>query len=187
MISRHLRFVMFGGLVGLLVALTPGCQKKCAADTCSGCCTDKNQCVKDNTDSQCGLVGATCSACGTDQFCSNGACAPVVIVPENDGGFDAGPPPCKNDFDCGAGNICDPLTGDCLRGQTCSQDFQCQSLDSMNRCYRYGQQCTCDTTDAGGGTCRLRKGPCEECIADSECGPDVVIFGPPDGIGAGRC
>ena len=40
---------------------------------------------------------------------------------------------------------------------------------------------------AGGGTCRLRKGPCEECIADSECGSDVVIFGPPDGIGAGRC
>ena len=186
MISKHFRFAMFGGLVGLLIALTPGCQKKCDADTCSGCCTAKNECVKDNSDAQCGLAGATCAACGTDQACTNGACA-AIVPPDLDGGFDAGPPPCRTDFDCGAGNICDTVSGLCVRGQTCSQDFQCQSLDSQDRCYRYGQQCTCDVSDAGGGTCRLRKGPCEECTADTQCGSDVVIFGPPDGIGAGRC
>lgn len=186
MISRHLRFALFGGLLGLLVALTPGCQKKCAADTCSGCCTEKNECIKDNTDSQCGLVGAACSACGTDQVCTSGACVAVVVTTD-DAGVDAGPPPCKNDFECEGGKICDLVNGTCVMGQTCSQDFQCQSLNSEDRCYRYGQQCTCDTSAAGGGTCRLRKGPCEECASDAECGADVVIFGPPDGIGAGRC
>ena len=189
--SRHLRFALFGALLGLLVALAPGCQKKCAADTCSGCCTPKNQCVTDNTDTQCGLLGAACSTCGTDQVCTNGACA-AAVVPVDDAGVDAGPPPCKNDFECDPGKICDTANGLCVMGQTCTQDFQCQSLNSEDRCYRYGQQCTCDTRlpDAGvaaNGTCRLRKGPCEKCVADSECGNDVVIFGPPDGIGAGRC
>lgn len=186
MISRHVRFFLFGGLLGLFVALTPGCEKKCAADTCSGCCTDKNQCVTATTNEQCGAAGATCSACGTDQVCTDGACV-ATMPPVEDAGVDAGPPPCTNDFMCEAGKICDTLTGSCVTGQTCQQDFQCQSLNSEDRCYRYGQQCTCDTTAGGGGVCRLRKGPCEECTADSECGADVVIFGPPDGIGAGRC
>ena len=192
MIARHLRFALFGGLLGLLVALTPGCQKKCAADNCSGCCTEKNECIKANSDAQCGLAGAACSACSTGQVCTDGACA-AIVNPQDDAGVDAGPPPCKNDFECGQGQICDTVTSLCVMGQSCVADFQCQSLDSADRCYRYGQQCTCDTKlpDAGtsttGGTCRLRKGPCEECKTDSECGSDVVIFGPPDGIGAGRC
>lgn len=186
MISRHLRFAFFGGLLGLFVALMPGCQKKCAPDNCAGCCTDKNTCLTDTTPAACGTAGAACSSCATDQVCTDGACA-APVIPEDDAGVDAGPPPCTNDFSCEAGKICDTLTGLCVMGQTCSQDFQCQSLNSEDRCYRYGQQCTCDTTAGGGGTCRLRKGPCEECTADTECGSDVVIFGPPDGIGAGRC
>ncbi len=186
MISRHLRFAFFGGLLGLLVALTPGCQKKCAVDTCAGCCTAKNECVTDTTATQCGLAGASCSSCATDQVCTDGACTTAMVIVE-DAGVDAGPPPCTNDFSCGPGKICDILSGDCVMGSPCTQDFQCQSLTAEDRCYRYGQQCTCDTTATGGGTCRLRKGPCEECLADSECGSDVVIFGPPDGIGAGRC
>ncbi len=184
--SRHLRVALFGALLGMVVALTPGCEKKCAADTCSGCCTDKNKCVTDTTPAQCGAAGAACTSCAAELVCTDGACA-AVIPPVQDGGVDAGPPPCTNDFMCPSGKICDTLSGDCVMGQTCSADFQCQSLNAEDRCYRYGQQCTCDTTATGGGTCRLRKGPCEECLADSECGSDVVIFGPPDGIGAGKC
>jgi hypothetical protein len=33
----------------------------------------------------------------------------------------------------------------------------------------------------------VRKGPCQECTRDLECGSDVIIFGPPDGAGAGHC
>ncbi|MDP2272830.1 MAG: hypothetical protein Q8K32_18985 [Archangium sp.] len=192
MISRHLRFAFFGGLLGLLVALTPGCQKKCAVDTCAGCCTEKNECVTDTSATQCGVAGASCSSCATDQVCTDGACATLVVIVE-DAGVDAGPPPCTNDFACGPGKICNAVSGECVMGSPCNEDYECQSMNSEDRCYQYGQQCTCDKTPNGGGTCRLRKGPCEECTvlpdgggAHFECGEDVVIFGPP-GIGAGRC
>lgn len=95
-----------------------------------------------------------------------------------DGGTDAGTG-CTSDFTCDAGLICE--SGACLAGTACTADFDCQSLDSQDRCYRYGRQCTCDTA------CRVRKAPCDECTSDLECGVDVVIFGPPDGQGAGRC
>ncbi|MBL8916940.1 MAG: hypothetical protein JNM17_39920 [Archangium sp.] len=187
MLARHLRFALLGGLIGLVAAVTPGCQKKCGADTCAtGCCTDKNECITSVGNSQCGLNGATCSACATDQTCTDGVC--MATMNNTDAGeIDAGPPPCRSDFDCEGGKICNTVEGTCVMGQTCTQDFQCQSLDPQDRCYRYGQQCTCDTSATGGNVCRLRKGPCEECTADLECGSDVIIFGPPDGIGAGRC
>lgn len=186
MLSRHLRFAMLGSLMGLLVALMPGCQKKCGPDTCAtGCCTDKGECAP-ASNSQCGLMGAACSACSADQACTDGACVATNPNGDDGGTVDAGPPPCKNDFECPAGKICNP-EGACVGGQTCSADFQCQSLDSNDRCYRYGSQCTCDTSATGGNVCRQRKSSCEECTSDLECGSDVIIFGPPDGLGAGRC
>jgi|APLak6261679142_1056127.scaffolds.fasta_scaffold00001_77 hypothetical protein len=188
MITRHFRFAFLGALMGLVVALTPGCQKKCGPDTCaSGCCSDKNECITATSASQCGLLGASCSACATDQVCTDGACAAAVDPNADAGMVDAGPPPCNDDFDCEAGKICNLVDGTCVMGQTCTADFNCQSLNSEDRCYRYGQQCTCDTSATGGGVCRLRKKSCEECTSDLECGSDGVIFGPPDGIGAGRC
>ena len=174
--------------MGLVVALMPGCQKKCGPDNCAtGCCSSKNECVQATSDAQCGTAGGSCSACTDTEACTDGACVAKVDPNADAGPVDAGPPPCKNDFECGGGKICNLLEGTCVMGQTCSADFQCQSLNSQDRCYRYGQQCTCDTSTAGGGVCRLRKGPCSECQSDLECGSDSIIFGPPDGIGAGRC
>jgi hypothetical protein len=95
-------------------------------------------------------------------------------------GGGAGDAGCVSDFACASGQTCDP-SGDCVAGVSCSSDVTCQSLDPQDRCYRYGRQCTCDAV------CRVRKAPCDECTADLECGSDVVIFGPPDGPGAGRC
>lgn len=186
MTSKHLRFALFGALLGLLVALVPGCQKKCAADTCAGCCGADNKCILATDATQCGLAGSACAACGEGQTCDNGSCMTPGNGGEDGGAVDAGPPPCQNDFECPAGKIC-AATGECVTGPTCRADSDCQVLDPNDRCYRYGQQCTCDSSATGGGTCRLRKGPCQECTADSECGNDVVIFGPPDGIGMGRC
>ncbi|MFO0596567.1 MAG: hypothetical protein U0228_14720 [Myxococcaceae bacterium] len=184
----HVRFLMLGALLGLLATTLSGCPKKCGPDTCaSGCCTAKNECVTSTSDTQCGLMGSACSACATGEACTNGAC--MVTNTNGDGGMDvdAGPPPCKSDFDCEAGKICNAVDGTCIAGKTCTADFQCQSLDPTDRCYRYGTQCTCDTTATGGNTCRVRKGPCEECTSDLQCGSDAIIFGPPDGIGAARC
>ena len=193
MLTLHnLRFAVFGGLIGLLVALTPGCQKKCAPDNCSGCCTDKNECVQATTDAQCGLGGNACGACGTGQACTDGVCTDTSS--NTDAGMvDAGPPPCTNDFMCGPGLICNRADGTCIAGQRCTADYECQPDDPEDRCYKYGRQCTCDLTATGGGVCRVRKAPCEECTvfpdgggAHYECGEDGIIFGPP-GLGAGRC
>ena len=99
-----------------------------------------------------------------------------------DGGVDAGvsrrDAGCVSDFLCDAGTVC---VGACVAAQGCVDDVSCQSTDSQDRCYRFGRQCTCDTV------CRVRKAPCDECTADSECGSNAAIFGPPDGLGAGRC
>lgn len=177
--------------MGLLVALTPGCQKKCGPENCAGCCTDKAECVGTTTDAQCGSAGQMCSACGTDQACTDNACVNKTVDPVDSGVPDAGPPPCTSDFDCSAGLICDGM-GKCVTGQSCTQNYECQELnDPDDRCYRYGIGCLCDTRqDDGGignGVCRVRKTPCTECKSDVECGTDPNIFGAPDGVGTGRC
>ena len=74
MISRHLRFAFLGALMGLVVALVPGCQKKCGPDTCTGCCSADNACVTATDVAACGTAGAACAACGTDQACTDGVC-----------------------------------------------------------------------------------------------------------------
>lgn len=192
MISRHLRFAMFGGLLGLLIAVTPGCQKKCGPENCAGCCTDQAECIGTSTDAQCGAAGALCQACGAEQTCTDNACVDKMVEPVDSGVPDAGPPPCQSDFDCGAGLICDGA-GACVAGKSCTANYECQELnDAEDRCYRYGIGCLCDTRqDDGGisstGVCRQRKSPCTECEADLECGTDGTIFSPPDGIGVGRC
>ncbi len=209
---RHARFALFGGLLGLLIAVTPGCQKKCGPENCAGCCTDKAECVGATSDAQCGAGGSLCGACSADQACTEGACVTKVVeMPDagqvctkNDecatgwfcntttGKCAEGEPPCQNDFDCAAGKICDGM-GTCVAGKSCNADFACQELnDPEDRCYRYGIGCVCDLRgDDGGvgtsGTCRVRKSPCTQCESDLECGADPIIFGPPDGIGAGRC
>jgi hypothetical protein len=89
------------------------------------------------------------------------------------------------------GSVCNTATGACLAGIGCQDHSSCQKSDSDDKCFMYGRQCVCDTHDkptgSDLGTCRLRKGPCEECTSDVECGDDAQVFGPPDGIGFGKC
>jgi hypothetical protein len=193
MTSLHLRIATLGAMLGLLIALTPGCTKKCAPDNCSGCCDAKGTCVSDATSTgACGSAGGTCAICSDTQSCSAGMCVATSTL---DGGMmvDAGPPPCHTDFDCQAfnnGSICDLSTNTCGVGVGCGTDSDCQSSDSTNRCFEYGQQCTCDKHDApagSAGTCRVRLGPCQECTTDQQCGSDPIIFGLPDHIGTGKC
>ncbi|MCC6332578.1 MAG: hypothetical protein IT380_01160 [Myxococcales bacterium] len=214
--SPLFRWALLGAAMGLVIAVTPGCTKKCGPDNCSGCCVSDSECTTSITTASCGASGAACSTCGEGQLCEAGAC--VTPMPE-DAGIDAGPgrceddgdcltapgticdvptgscvPRCDDDFDCldkQNGSICDNRTGHCVLGQGCNFDSDCQSLNAEDKCYRYGQQCICDTRDkpdmSSQGTCRLRKGACEECANSRECGDDRIVFGPPEGIGAGKC
>lgn len=194
MLQMHLRFAALGALIGLMVALTPGCQKPCGPDTCaSGCCSAKGECTTATSTAACGKGGATCSACGTDQTCTDGVCVTPMTGGGNggdggtdeDAGVDAGPA-CSDDFDCGPGKICTDL-GECIDGTACQDTSQCQPNDPNDRCYRFGRQCVCDTSANGGGVCRVRKAQCDPCTDDFQCGNDDVIFGPPDGIGDAKC
>ncbi len=197
---QELRWLVVGAVLGLTVALVPSCGKKCGPENCQGCCNSNNECVTATIAATCGTAGASCSACAEGQECQNGAC--VTPQPPEDGGVDAGQPDaglvCGKDDDCkvlGNGSTCDTSSGDCIIGRGCSSDQECQIDDPFDPCYRLGVQCRCDRRDApdsGGlfnytGTCRRRLGPCQECTTHNECGEDPIIFGPPDGIGAGRC
>lgn len=195
--SRQFQWALLGAAMGLVIAVTPGCTKKCGPDNCTGCCASETECVTSITTAACGQGGSACAVCGVDQLCEGGQCVtPVVDAGMDDAGLvDAGPPPCTNDFDClplQNGSVCDFSTGQCVQGPGCNFDSDCQSLVAEDKCYKYGQQCICDTRDKPQGTsfqgvCRLRKGACEECEINRECGDDSLIFGPPEGIGAGKC
>ncbi len=109
-----------------------------------------------------------------------------------DAGFsrDAGSA-CFRDDDCRAnGQVCDTATGRCIPGRGCATNTECQFLDPADPCFLAGDQCRCDLNDGPtgfAGTCRRRLGVCDRCTEDSQCGNDVIIFGPPTGTGAGRC
>lgn len=212
---RHLQWALLGVALGLVVAVTPGCTKKCGPDNCTGCCVSDSECTTAITTAHCGANGGACATCGEGQQCEGGAC----VTPQADAGVDGGPgrctedrdcatqpgtvcdvpagtciPRCDDDFDClpaKQGLVCDTFSGHCVKGQGCNADFECQSLNTEDKCYKYGQQCICDKRDAPNaasqGTCRLRRSACEECADSRECGDDPIIFGPPEGIGAGKC
>ncbi|MBI3179608.1 MAG: hypothetical protein HYZ27_08090, partial [Deltaproteobacteria bacterium] len=74
MISRHLRFAFLGALMGLVVALVPGCQKKCGPDNCTGCCSPDNVCVTATDAVACGASGSACLTCAAEQVCTDGVC-----------------------------------------------------------------------------------------------------------------
>ncbi len=195
MIRREFRWLLLGLCLGLSAALVPACTKKCAPDNCKGCCTSDNKCATGDVDTVCGTAGVACAACGEDQACTAGSCE-LKGSGLDAGPVDAGPPSCRIDDDCAFlknGSICDTSNFICVQaGRGCADDSQCQFDDPNDPCYRYGGQCRCDKSDAptgssASGTCRRRKGPCQECAVDTECGSDTFIFGPPEGLGAGRC
>lgn len=160
--------------------------------TCTACaegqsCTE-GACVTPEPQGDGGVDGGPPPACTSDSECA--AREPGTVCDLSTGDCI---PQCVSDFDCvplGTGSICDNATGHCVAGRGCSSDSSCQKSDSDDKCYEYGQQCVCDTRDGAEdniGTCRLRRGPCEECQTDAECGSDLYVFGPPEHLGAGKC
>lgn len=119
-----------------------------------------------------------------------------------DSGTDAGVVdagrPCRIDDDCQAWNEglrCDDQkledggapSYQCTAARGCLDDSNCGRADEKDYCYHYGLQCRCVTpepNDAGTpGVCRRRRGVCEECTEDSQCGEKTSgVFDPP-----GKC
>lgn len=144
------------------------------------------------------MVDAGPPPCTSDEACRSNAERPICEL--LDGGCI---PKCKSDLECARyqnGSICNLMTGKCAPamlgtrlGQGCANDSECQEgFDSDDPCFSGGPGCICNLGDAPAstgkaGTCRRRLQPCEECTADSQCGEDGLIFGPPGGIGVGKC
>ena len=195
---NEFRFAFFGLALGLAVAAMPACTKKCDATTCAtGCCGADNVCLGGTTLDACGSGAAACQTCNGGA-CNSGVCSNGTI--NKDGGVvtnpvvDAGRMTCATDDDCSTlrnGSVCDTRTGDCVVGRGCNDVSNCQSSDRADPCYQFGGQCLCDKRDAPdtttAGTCRRRRGPCETCRVDADCGDSAAIYGPPDGIGFGKC
>lgn len=190
------RFAFFGFAVGLVVAALPGCTKKCDASTCdTGCCSAAGECQTGNAVDACGVGAASCQRCNGGEcnagICSNGAITTDAGVSEV---LDAGYLACVTDDECAVlhnGSVCDTRTGTCAPGRGCNDVSSCQFSDPTDPCYQFGTQCRCDLRDSPDtttqGTCRRRRAACETCQVDAECGDSAVIFGPPDGIGFGKC
>lgn len=162
---------------------------------CSACgegqtCTDK-ACVTPMMME----VDAGPKPCASEIDCINDSRGPIceatVCVPK-----------CNNDFECasknngsicGASGKCAPALVGTRLGQGCENTSDCQeTFDSEDPCFSGGQGCVCNRGDAPAntnrsGTCRRRLAACEECQNSDQCGNDSVIFGPPTGIGAGKC
>ncbi len=166
---------------------------KCGACGEGQVCTDK-ACVTPMMM----VVDAGPGPCMVDRDCVSDLRGPIC---ETDGG--ACIPKCVNDLECSRyknGSICDLMSGKCAParigtrlGQGCNNDAECQEgFDSDDLCYSSGPGCICNKGDAPAatnaqGTCRRRLQACEKCSTDDQCGSDGIIFGPPGGIGVGKC
>lgn len=75
---------------------------------------------------------------------------------------------CSEDGDCGAGEICDATTGECVAGFDCSQNPTICAF-----CGEPGTDCGFDGEgycDQDAGVCRRSKQQCDACTVDAECG-----------------
>lgn len=95
---------------------------------------------------------------------------------------------CRIDDDCstlGAGMRCEEGAGRCVAAKGCNDDTNCPSANPDDYCYTYGLGCRCvnETNETGfPGVCRRRRGVCDECTADDQCGSNSAVFDP-----VGKC
>lgn len=102
---------------------------------------------------------------------------------------------CRIDDDCEPyqlGLRCEEKTGHCIPARGCKDDTNCppQQYDPNDYCSSSGIQCRCvqgeKSKDGFDGVCRRRRGVCEECTDDTQCGyvppPGTSVFEP-----QGRC
>jgi hypothetical protein len=179
-------------LTGNTTVTCAGCRAECP----EGCCTEDQTCVPamDQSDEQCGAMGAMCGMCGEGQTCSEGECVCAstctqeqaeqsarMCFPEDMAGL------CKEvepgcfrweTTDCAAGQAtcvdgeCEGGCGDWNCAGCC--DFQgepsCQDGDADDACGEGGNTCAQCNTGEGyqcrGGDCKCTDPRCEDSCPD---------------------
>lgn len=89
-------FVLALSLASLAFTTACGTRPRCRTDTCSGCCTQEDQCVAGTSNAQCGASGNLCDTCVGAQVCgAGGRCQTSTVMTTMDAGVevDAGVTP----------------------------------------------------------------------------------------------
>ncbi len=63
-----------------------GTKPRCRTDTCTGCCTQDDQCVAGTSTTQCGAAGNLCDVCVGGQVCAVGRCSTSNVTMTTDAG-----------------------------------------------------------------------------------------------------
>ncbi|MDP3503334.1 MAG: pectin acetylesterase-family hydrolase [Myxococcales bacterium] len=80
-------FVLFLSLFSLFLTTACGTRARCRPDTCTGCCTQDDQCVAGTSNVQCGNGGNSCDVCVGAQVCGvGGRCETSTFMMTMDAG-----------------------------------------------------------------------------------------------------
>jgi hypothetical protein len=113
--------------------------------------------------------------CQTDEQCQLHVSTDTVCETETETCV----PRCRIDDDCAVYNRglrCQDATGRCIEARGCSATFNCPppNIDPSDYCSTLsgvGCRCVYENNDTGEpGVCRRRRGVCDECTDDSQCG-----------------
>ena len=81
-----MRFVVLAFSFLALSLTACGTKPRCRTDTCTGCCTQDDQCVAGTSTTQCGTSGNLCDTCVGGQVCSVGKCSTSSVITTMDAG-----------------------------------------------------------------------------------------------------
>ena len=162
--------------------------------TCSGCCTTQGICMRDESDTVCGVAGRLCVDCttyestcdltrhacrgspdGGSSVCSpscGGCCAPTslgnVCLPLSGQSATACGSNGQSCVSCGSGRVC--ILGECANvqstsiGEACSEDSTCSNRTGSTSCRK-------ETAD---GKYRYPDGYCTRPCNQEDCGPQAA-------------
>src|SRR5690349_4400269 len=82
---------------------------------------------------------------------------------------------CRMDDDCAVYGLklrCNEVSGECVPGKACNDSSNCGSSEPDDYCSSFGPGCRCvpEAGSGSAGVCRRRRGVCDPCTADSQCG-----------------
>lgn len=169
-------------LVTAVLMVGVSCTAPCSPSNCDGCCASDGVCVPGTSRFECGLDGAECTRCESNQSCSSRACLTADAggdagVDRGDGGCDCSATCCYGDGTCApnneptacgaAGSFC----GACAEGERCESGLCVSS--SCGGCFTPVGTCAPGNQASA---CGSDAGICASCLTDQACVAGACIF-----------
>jgi hypothetical protein len=154
----------------------------CSSANCNGCCDSNSYCRGGNTNTHCGVAGASCAACPVGQACNGNQCQVSTSCNgcvDGQGACQPGNNPVACGRDGGSCSACS-MTQSCLQGQCTSSScgpLTCNGCCDGTQCLTTGTNLKCGT----GGN------PCIACTSPATCQGGACATPPPPDAGSGTC